>query len=98
MAFFLADKLSEYSWNLKDIPTNPSIFEELKLKDQIKHYDQDLRDLSKVKSIISNEKPDFIFHLAAQPLVLESYINPVDTISSNVMGTTNVLIFKNFRK
>ena len=75
----------------KDIPTKPSIFEELKLKDQIKHYDQDLRDLSKVKSIISNEKPDFIFHLAAQPLVLESYINPVDTISSNVMGTTNVL-------
>ena len=70
----------------------------MKLKDQIKHYDQDLRDLSKVKSIISNEKPDFIFHLAAQPLVLESYINPVDTISSNVMGTTNVLEFKNFRK
>jgi CDP-glucose 4,6-dehydratase len=75
----------------KDIPTKPSIFEELKLEDQIKYYKEDVRDLSKMKNIISKEKPDFIFHLAAQPLVLTSYNDPIETISSNVMGTANIL-------
>ena len=75
----------------KDIPTNPSIFKELKLEDQIKYYKEDVRDLSKMKNIISKEKPDFIFHLAAQPLVLTSYNDPIETISSNVMGTANIL-------
>ena len=75
----------------KNIPTNPSIFEELKLEGQIKHYKEDIRDLSKMIDIISNEKPDFVFHLAAQPLVLTSYTDPIETISSNVMGTANIL-------
>jgi CDP-glucose 4,6-dehydratase len=75
----------------KDIPTNPSIFEELKLENQIRYYREDIRNLSKMIDIISNEKPDFIFHLAAQPLVLTSYNDPIETISSNVMGTTNIL-------
>ena len=75
----------------KDIPTNPSIFQELKLEDQIRYYKEDVRDLSKMKNIISMEKPDFIFHLAAQPLVLTSYNDPIETISSNVMGTANIL-------
>ena len=75
----------------KDIPTKPSIFEELKLEDQIKYYKEDVRDLSKMKNIISKETPDFIFHLAAQPLVLTSYNDPIETISSNVMGTANIL-------
>ena len=75
----------------KDIPTNPSIFKELNLEDQIIHYNEDIRDLSKMTDIISNEKPDFLFHLAAQPLVLTSYTNPIETISSNVMGTANIL-------
>ena len=75
----------------KDIPTNPSIFKELKLEGQIKHYKEDIRDLSKMIDIISDEKPNFLFHLAAQPLVLTSYTNPIETISSNVMGTANIL-------
>jgi len=75
----------------KDIPTNPSIFEELKLENQIKHYREDIRNLSKIFNIISHEKPEFIFHLAAQPLVLTSYKDPIETISSNVMGTANIL-------
>lgn len=75
----------------KDIPTKPSIFEELKLENQIRYYKEDIRDLSKMIDIISNEKPDFIFHLAAQPLVLKSYNDPIETISSNVIGTANIL-------
>jgi len=75
----------------KDIPTTPSMFEELKLEDKIKHYQEDIRNLSKMTEIISHEKPDFLFHLAAQPIVSTSYNDPIETISSNVMGTTNIL-------
>ncbi len=75
----------------KDIPTNPSMFEAINLEGEIKHYFEDIRDLSKMTEIISNEKPDFLFHLAAQPIVSTSYSDPIETISSNVMGTANIL-------
>jgi CDP-glucose 4,6-dehydratase len=75
----------------KDIPTHPSMFEELGLEAQIKHFYQDIRKLSAIVDIIQNEKPDFLFHLAAQPIVSVSYDDPIETISSNVMGTTNIL-------
>jgi CDP-glucose 4,6-dehydratase len=75
----------------KDIPTKPSMFEELKLEAKINHYQENIADLSKIKKIILNEQPEFLFHLAAQPIVLNSYIDPIDTIISNVMGTSNVL-------
>ncbi len=75
----------------KDIPTNPSMFEELHLESEIKHYQEDIRDLAKMTNIILDEKPEFLFHLAAQPIVSTSYSDPIETISSNVMGTANVL-------
>jgi len=74
-----------------DIPTKPSIFEELKLENKIKHHIADVRDLPEIKKIVESFKPDFLFHLAAQPIVSLSYSNPLETISSNVMGTANVL-------
>lgn len=75
----------------KDIPTSPSMFEELRLEDKITHYLEDARDLATVREVIEKEQPEFVFHLAAQPIVSLSYSDPVETISSNVMGTTNVL-------
>ena len=75
----------------KDIPTNPSMFDELNLESKITHYVEDIRDLKKMIKIISKEQPDFLFHLAAQPIVSISYSDPIETISSNVMGTTNIL-------
>lgn len=75
----------------KDIPTNPSMFEELKLEKMIKHYFKDIRNLDEMINIVSSEKPDFLFHLAAQPIVSTSYIDPIETISSNVIGTANIL-------
>lgn len=75
----------------KDIPTQPSMFEELKLEEKITHYIQDIRDLKKVKEIVSQVQPDYVFHLAAQPIVSTSYADPIETMSSNVMGTANVL-------
>ena len=75
----------------KDIPTNPSMFEKLNLKNTIKHYEEDTTDLDKMIEIISNEKPEFLFHLAAQSIVSTSYTEPIQTISSNVIGTANIL-------
>ena len=49
----------------KDIPTKPSMFEELKLESKITHYLEDIRDLNTLKKLIKNELPDFVFHLAA---------------------------------
>jgi CDP-glucose 4,6-dehydratase len=75
----------------KDIPTTPAMFKELKLEDKISHYFADIRDLEKMKEIFNREKPDFLFHLAAQPIVSTSYLDPIETISSNIMGTANIL-------
>ena len=75
----------------KDIPTEPSMFNELGLKRKIVHYEKDIRDLSSVNRIIEEVKPDFLFHLAAQPLVSVSYLDPIETISTNVVGTANIL-------
>lgn len=74
-----------------DIPTNPSMFIELGLDKKISHNLCDIRDLESLKKIIHDYKPDFIFHLAAQAIVSVSYSDPIDTISTNVMGTANIL-------
>ncbi|NQX40301.1 CDP-glucose 4,6-dehydratase [Pedobacter steynii] len=74
-----------------DIPTSPSLFEELDLAGKITDYRKDVRAFEAVKEIILNEKPDFVFHLAAQPIVSLSYSDPVNTFSTNVMGTVHVM-------
>lgn len=51
----------------------------------------DIRDLSTLKAAMMAAKPDVVFHLAAQPLVRESYATPIETFATNVMGTANVL-------
>ena len=73
------------------VPTVPSHFETSRMGDLVHHQLMDLRDFDKVKKTIIDIKPDFIFHLAAQPLVKESYQNPLKTFGINVMGTGHVL-------
>jgi len=73
-------------------PTKPSLFVQLKLAKRIKsHTTGDIRDLKAVTACIKRVKPDIIFHLAAQPLVLLSYRQPVETFDTNVMGTIHIL-------
>ena len=71
--------------------TSPSLFEQLGLASRMRHIVGDVRDLSVVCSAIEATQPDFVFHLAAQPLVRLSYDQPVDTYATNIMGTVNVL-------
>ena len=83
----------------KDIPSNPSMFEELGLANKMTHFIEDIRNYEKLKEIINKIEPDFLFHLAAQPIVSLSYKAPLDTISSNVMGTANVCeVLRLYRK
>lgn len=74
-----------------DIPTTPSMFEELNLDKRIEHHFADVRDREAIATIITDYRPDFLFHLAAQPIVSLSYSDPLETISTNVMGTANIL-------
>lgn len=75
----------------KDIPTHPSLFEVLGLEKKIRHIQGDIRDLPKIRQAVKDEKPDFVFHLAAQAIVSVSYTDPCETITSNTVGTMNVL-------
>ena len=64
--------------------------------DMIKDYRADIRDLKEIEKIVADEKPEILFHLAAQPIVLDSYTDPVYTFETNVMGTVNILeVFRN---
>ena len=75
----------------KDVPTEPAMFDELRLADRINHVRADVRDLGAMRELISAEQPEFVFHLAAQAIVSTSYSEPVETISTNVVGTMNLL-------
>lgn len=67
------------------------LFDGLALAARAESEFADIRDLATVRKSIREFKPDFVFHLAAQPLVRLSYEIPVETIETNVMGTVNVL-------
>ena len=73
------------------IPTEPSMYSLLETKNRVKQYFNDINDLTYLKDLLEKEKPDFVFHLAAQALVGLSYSNPFETITTNVMGGTVVL-------
>jgi len=72
-------------------PTTPSLFNEAKIDDLITSFIGDIRDYEKLLGIVQKVKPEIVIHMAAQPLVRESYKNPVETYAINVMGTVNLL-------
>jgi CDP-glucose 4,6-dehydratase len=73
-------------------PTKPSLFEHLGLSSQLDHHEiGDIRVAAAVDKSIQLAEPDFVFHLAAQPIVRLSYQDPVETFRTNVMGTVHVL-------
>ncbi len=72
-------------------PTNPSLFSIAKLSKDICDISGDIRDYGALNKAVSDFEPDIVFHLAAQPLVIEGYRDPLSTYSTNVMGTVNIL-------
>lgn len=71
--------------------TDPSIYVLSKVDLKMKSFISDIRDKDTLTKIVKTINPDIVFHLAAQPLVRESYINPHETYETNVMGTVNIL-------
>jgi CDP-glucose 4,6-dehydratase len=74
-----------------DVPTNPSHFSALKIDKEICDIRADIREGERITALIQGLNPDFIFHMAAQPLVRRSYLDPLETWSVNTFGTLNVL-------
>tara|TARA_B100000212_G_C27383053_1_gene537990 strand:- start:1122 stop:2222 length:1101 start_codon:yes stop_codon:yes gene_type:complete len=71
--------------------TYPSHFNLLEIENEIIHRTGDIRDLEKLKQFIIEVQPDVVFHLAAQAIVSSSYTNPLLTISTNIVGTANLM-------
>jgi CDP-glucose 4,6-dehydratase len=74
-----------------DAPTNPSLFEAADVGKGMTSIIGDIRDLAKLQSVFAQHKPEIVFHMAAQPLVRHSYVEPVETYATNVMGTVHLL-------
>ena len=72
-------------------PTDPSLFEQARLAEVVDTAEVDVRDQAAVQRVLGEFQPDVLFHLAAQPLVQGSYICPVTTYTTNVIGTVNVM-------
>ena len=72
-------------------PVTPSLFDQLDLGNRLRHIEGDIRNLSAIHQAIVEFRPEFVFHLAAQPLVRFSYENPLETYATNIMGTVHLL-------
>lgn len=70
--------------------TETRLFDLCGVKDQITHIKGDVRDLDHLLAVFKEYEPEIVIHMAAQPIVRDSYKNPVGTYSTNVMGTVNV--------
>jgi len=75
------------------LPPNskPNLYSELDLESCCDSNIADVNDINQITEVVKKSQPDFIFHMAAQPLVRYSYKHPIETFSTNVMGTANVL-------
>ena len=73
------------------VPTTPSLYELCGTEERVHSFYGDIRDSENLNSVFEQSNPEIVFHLAAQPIVRESYLNPVKTYEINVMGTVNTL-------
>ncbi len=71
--------------------TKPNLYEVLQQEGKVKSYYLDIEDFEALKKVFIEEKPEIVFHMAAQAIVRTGYLNPLRTFSSNAMGTAHVL-------
>lgn len=88
----LADLDAEVFGFSNGAPTVPSLFESARVDESLtRSIGGDTRSLEAVESAVRQTRPDIVMHMAAQPLVRESYRDPIDTYATNVLGIANVL-------
>lgn len=73
-----------------DMVKLPSLYHMIRLDESVRSYIGDIRDFDRLRRVFHDEKPEIVFHFAAQPIVRESYQNPIGTYETNVMGTVNI--------
>lgn len=73
-----------------EAPTEPNLFGLCGVRDKMNSVIGDIRDLEHLQKVFDEVQPEIVFHLAAQPIVRDSYKNPVYTYETNVMGTVNI--------
>ena len=74
-----------------EAPTEPALFKLCKIENEMNSIIGDIRDFEKLKKVFNDIQPEIVFHLAAQPIVRDSYKDPRYTYETNVMGTVNLL-------
>ncbi len=91
LALWLARMGAEVSGYSLPPPTDPNLFELARVHERIDCEFGDVRDLDRLRAALKRVQPSLVFHLAAQPLVLASYDDPVGTFATNIMGTVHLL-------
>lgn len=74
-----------------DVPTTPSLYELARIAELVNSHQADVADADRVRRIVTAERPDVVFHLAAQSLVRRAYEKPLETYRTNVLGTASIL-------
>lgn len=87
LSFILSGYGAEVTGYSMPAPTCPALYDILQIKSKVRQVEGDIRDYGHLQRVIEEEKPEIVFHLAAQPIVRASYENPVYTYETNVMGT-----------
>ncbi len=91
LALWLAHLGAEVCGVALEPATRPNLFEEARVAQGMQSGIADIRDLERMKSMVRQHRPEVVFHLAAQPLVRDSYDDPIGTYTTNVIGTANLL-------
>ncbi|MFQ2180484.1 MULTISPECIES: CDP-glucose 4,6-dehydratase [Aeromonas] len=91
LALWLEEMGAEVRGYSLPAPTQPNLFEEAKVRQGLLSEEGDIRDFFHLREAIADFKPEIVFHMAAQPLVRLSYDEPIETYSTNVMGTVYLL-------
>lgn len=74
-----------------EAPTKPSLYDMTNMSEGMESIIGDIRDIDHLNRVFDEYKPEIVIHMAAQPIVRESYVNPVYTYETNVMGTVNIM-------
>jgi CDP-glucose 4,6-dehydratase len=91
LSYWLLELGAEVAGFSLDLPSTPCNFEVLGLRDRVRDYRGDVRDLAAIKSVFDEFRPQTVFHLAAQAIVRTSYDDPKTTFDTNLGGTVNML-------
>ncbi|MEJ7925887.1 CDP-glucose 4,6-dehydratase [Sphingobium sp. AN641] len=91
LALWLSDLGAQVTGYSLAAPTDPSLFEQARVREVVQHIEGDVRDGAALAVAMAQARPEVVFHLAAQPLVRYSYDAPVETYETNVMGTVHLL-------